>query len=203
VVAPSSGPNADEPAESKAPGRYEFRVAGDVWHLRFGDEEWHYESTKGLSYLHALLSKSDRLISAAELLGDGKGVGRVTHSHQALIEKDTLRKYYDDLADYDRQIDRARADGDEGLAEELAREKANVLEHVREAMSHLGKGRKGLGPLGPAARAADAIRQALARAFAKLQPRMPKLQQHLKTRVQQTGTSFVYSSDNPPIPWKL
>ena len=74
VSGTAAGRSTSRGEEQDQEGRYVFRLEGDIWHIRFEDEEGRYRNRLGLSYIHELLrhyldtSGDGRQIPALDLM---------------------------------------------------------------------------------------------------------------------------------------
>ena len=102
----------------------------------------------------------------------------------------------------DEELAEAKENNDPGAVDSLTAERDGLLKEVSPGLRTRG----GLRPLGPpdnASKAADAVRNALRRAYKMMKQSMPGLVDHLKLHIRKEGTTLAYRPPTPTPHWAL
>lgn len=155
---------------------------------------------RGLSHLHALLSRPDADLSATWLAGDGVIAAEVIQPGIEVLDDESRRVLGARLTELDSAL--AQLDRAESVAEltELREEREAIASYLRGAIG-LGGRQRTTGS--NAERARVAVRKAIVAALARIAETDPWLGRHLRDRVH-TGLDCRYASDpDHPVHWIL
>ena len=185
-----------------APPPYEFRKCGQGWLVRFEGKEMFLKGGKGAQYTAFLLSKPGKSIFASDLLAiiEGKDPKTVYCFAAAgtASDKETLREIEKEYQTLRADLERARADGDLLVEQEVLGEMSKLEDYVRKATDGRGKLRK-------VSDDSDTHRQSVFRAIDRtiddIAKELPNCGVHLRNQIR-TGMEISYEPEKN-ITWKL
>jgi hypothetical protein len=174
------------------------RGTDGVWLVGSANVVVPVRDTRGLAYVHALLSRPGTSIGALEL--SGAGVVLDEPSAGPVLDAQALRAYRARLAEIDSELDEAEDWADAGRVARLRDERDALLHEVAAATGLGGRPRK----VGSSVeRARVAVRKAIAAAIERIAAVDPALGRHLEDSVK-TGAACRYDPDPArPITWEL
>lgn len=192
-------PKAAEPS-------YRFVCKGDYWEIVFGHEKALPHDSKGLQHIARLLANPcpTRPIPALDLMGSDDRFAHVEHSVDKILDDEAKLEYKKRLREIDDELTRAKTDhkdlGDAAI--KLVTERDQIKTALNTALGLRGRTRH-LGGSDPARAASAAVRQALNRAYDKMNKTgLQKLASHLKTSIKPERNAFAYRP-NPPLHWDI
>jgi hypothetical protein len=178
------GPPAEADPESPPPTADNlFRRAGQMWTVRFrGGDVNHYVPSKGLAYLHAMLTTPGKPVSSVALVA---AVGRrpadfALGDAGATADPEALAAYHARLAEIRDELDEARVDNDPGRVDRLEAEREGLLAEVKRQTGFGNRLKKGANPR---ERVRKALYQAVHRAIEVIDEYDTNLARHLRERV--------------------
>jgi hypothetical protein len=190
-------PGADQEGRGGGSEQVEnsIRRQAKVWHLRYQGESGDYPSqgNKCLGWIAALVAKPNRSFPVAELVGDpeGKLAAGSRFAGEAETAPDGIRAMKARLDDVESYLEL-------GGTEELAQEKAELLERIKRA--EMGRV---LSQGSPVKRAhhniSSQIRNFVSKKLAK---DMPRLAAHLKASLKLEFPDIAYYPPATTPPWK-
>lgn len=186
----------------KAPPPYEFRKIGHGWMVRFAGGEMILKDGKGPLYTALLLSKPNEMIFASDLLAvaEGKDPTKAPAVGNAgtISDSETLQDIEKEFLSLRVDLERARADGDTLVEQEVLGEMEKLEEYARKATDGRGKHRKTNDD-------SDAHRQSVFRAIDRtiddISKVIPDCGTYLRNRIH-TGTELFYEPDGK-VDWSL
>jgi hypothetical protein len=174
---------------------YQFRIDGEVWQVRFGDESGRIVDRVGMARLCTLLLQPNpaEAITALKLCGaDAPGIEERHSSHQKVLDALALREFRDKLAELNTDIEEANNSGNLAKAEDLARDREAILLELRKDWMGRRKGKE-LGPKEAKAKAAEAVSSSLKTIYATLRKKgLPKAADHLEKTIKIESYAFAY-----------
>lgn len=175
------------PARTRRSGNV-WRRDGDVWTIRFAEQEIHLKHQKGLADLAALLAHPGHELHALELVrGPGSACRRT--SAQPVLDERARAEYRERLGTLEAELAEAEANRDLGRTRKLRAERDAVLAELAHATGLDGRTR----PLkDPAERARKAVAARIRHSIAKVEQAHPQLGAHLRDSVG-TGVFCEYS----------
>jgi hypothetical protein len=186
-----SGPARDAPARTGV-----FRADGEVWLMGLDDATARVRSVKGLADIAILLSRPDREVHVAELVGAAGEVPAA--SSAALLDREAiaaLRTRLGELADDERDADE-RGDSETSAAARAEREA--IMERLAK---DLGRGGRPRVADDWVERARKAVRTRVAHALRRIEAAEPNLGRHLRASIR-TGEFCAYEPADP-VRWQL
>jgi tetratricopeptide (TPR) repeat protein len=183
-----------------------FRREGESWTLAFDDRSVRLRDSKGLRYLHALLSVPGREIPALELgaapsggpSGHEEGL-RTDGGHAGqLLDDRARREYAQRIRDLEEDAEEAARLGD---AERAARAREELEFVAGELASAYGLGGRARRASDTGERARKAVTNRIRDALRRIREAHPSLARHLERSIR-TGTFCAYDPD-PPVAWSL
>ena len=174
---------------------YEFKVVGEVWHVRFGDEYGEVVDRVGMARLFTLLLQPNPAepISALRLCGvNNPGIEERYASHQEVLDTRTRGEYREKLAELNTEIEEANNSGNVAEAERLTRKREAILRELRKDSMKRRKGKE-LGPKDAREKAAEAVSRSLKTIYATLRKKgLPKAADHLEKAIKIESYAFAY-----------
>lgn len=167
---------------------YCFRLMGQKWQIRFGDESGYFNDFTGFRYIGELLERPNKPISALNLTRRHQ-----EFTKQELLTKEAHKNFARRAREILSEIEDARKAGDTTLTDVLGKEAVDLPEEQQQSQGLSGRGRS-LGS-SSAEKARLAVKSALARAYDHLLKGnwpMAKLKQHLKDSIHSESASYVY-----------
>jgi hypothetical protein len=183
---------------------YLFRLRGNMWELRFGEERGNFPNRKGLRIIERLLRFPNEAVPATELQGIDCRMGIGNESAQDAVDRPTIAEIKSRLAEIDNDIDEARRDRDEAALSRLELEKEKTIAELSKSLGLGGNSRK-LGPKPIVESTRIAVRQNLDRAYESLsaaQPPMTRLADHLARNILSEGHKYAYRPEVCPA-WEF
>ena len=173
-----------------------WRMSGNMWEIRFGDEHGNFADRKGFGILAKLLRFPNPSIplTATSLLGLVVQEDSAEHTRQPVVTPEGIaaaKKWL--VADYPKELEVAREEGVEAV-EDLSEKKAKTEKYIRDATRLHGKLRA-IGSGSPDDSARVSVKRNIDRTVDKLgeaNPPMPKLVEHLKAGLRTEGSSYAY-----------
>ena len=209
-------PAPDLAGESFAPGTaasvppqgkallYEFKVVGEVWHVRFGDEYGEIVDRVGMARIFSLLLQPNpaEAITALRLCGvDESGIEERHASRQEVLDVQARRQCRDKLAELNADIEEANNSGNLAEAERLTGEREVILKELRKDRMSRRKGKE-LGPREAKEKAAEAVARSLKTVYSTLrQKKLPKAADHLNRSIKTESYAFAYRPGPNPPAW--
>lgn len=200
------GPTTSKGAERAAANpalTHCFRLRGNMWEIRFGNESGNFSDMKGLQIIQRLLQRPNphQASTALELM---ESDARKLHAGvpEPMLDDQAKAEIRQNIADYDNEIEQAREMGDEPKAKSLAGEKQEVIDAATAAAGFAGRTRT-LGPASDPEKARKAVHASLTRAYKKFEfanPPLSNLVEHLRRNVQAEGCTFAYGPETP-VDW--
>jgi hypothetical protein len=173
-----------------------LRRVGEVWHLRYHDEEADYpvKGNQFIGWLAKLLDKPNRTWTVAELRGDpdGKLKADASLGGQPITDEESLQKIQDHIEDIDATIEAT------GGSEALEEQKARLLGQVADC----AKRRRIISPL---SKAYGNIQTQKSLFLTKLKAEMPQLGTHLRACIIFSGKDYTIAyrpPSNAPL-WQV
>jgi hypothetical protein len=189
--------NTDSPG---AEGMFVFRLRGEMWELRYREEEALLRHTprSGLLYIRELITDPQNSFFVADLIANVEKRKRDASltSGDTVLDDDARAVYRERYADCQRQLERARRNNDEGGSEAAKHEMEELAAQVRQSTG-LGSRDRRIGD--EIRRAANRVSTAIERAIGRIEQHCPQLARHLGAFVER-GTFLSYRPDLP-IPW--
>lgn len=198
-----------------------FRLEGDMWTVRYENQESHFTDLTGFRYLHHLLAQPHQSISALALYTVGQGTaGEAGHDiYRELSEEELagenlsviggghldyvrdhgqqreLLRHADDLRD---DIARAREFNDPARVEILSQELDFILNELTKSTGLAGNPR----PMTDRdASVRSTVSQAVSRALKHIKKEIPALEEHLKASISM-GYQCIYAPQSR-VDWDL
>jgi tetratricopeptide (TPR) repeat protein len=208
-VEAGAGPTPAHPPPS-APTNAFVRV-GNRWLISFAGASIELPASKGLAYLHRLLSAPDRELHVMELVsetdagvgagaaerGDALGVQRGAAGLE-ILDARARAAYRERLRELQTAREEAERRDDLGLLEAVAAEREAIEDELEAALGSGGRGRRAAGGV---ERARKAVYNRLRDAIGRIGVDHPALARHLD-RSLRTGTTCSYRPDRDPV-WML
>jgi hypothetical protein len=173
----------------------EFKVVGEVWHVRFGDEYGEIVDRVGMARLCALLLQPNpaEAVTALRLCGvDEQGIEEGHASHQEVLDARARREYHDKLAELNTEIEEANNSENIPEAERLTRDREAILGELGRDTAKRRKGKE-LGPKDAKEKAAEAVSRSLKTTYATLREKgLPKAADHLEKAIKIESYAFAY-----------
>lgn len=206
-----AGKNAATPAvgadvgDANPPGSYIFRFSGNIWHLKFGNEEGTFSDTKGLQRIHGLLKEPDTPISGLILCGGDMRCATLTHSIAETSDQKALDAYRHQIEELDEEIEQAKKDLDYAVQDRCSEDKTKLLAQLSRDTRYDGHTRL-LGENDATKRALLAaqasIRDAL-KALGSADAKMVNMSNHLQCHIKSENHSLAYRQSSPEFSWTL
>ena len=186
-----------------------FRRNGDVWQVRWADEEVQLPHQRGFDCIRALLMRPQEDVHCRELMGSEAAATHRASTTESLrlgemtvadddglevVDSQALDAYRARIADARAELDEAEEHNDVGRAESLRQEIEAIVEMVG-ASTGLGGRRRKTGS--DAERARTAVRKRIKAALDRLRRDLPALHAHLAAHLQ-TGTICSYGPERVP-----
>jgi hypothetical protein len=200
--APVEGPPHAVPNTRKR--LHVFRFTGNMWELRFGEEESSFPDRKGFHILSRLLRFPNEPVQAIELQGLDPRAGADNQSAQEVLTDEAKRRLKVRLAELNEEIGEAKKNRDEAALTRLGSEKEQLDDELRTSLGLGGKSRK-LGPRSPGESARIAVRRNLDRVYECLRaahPPMTRLANHLERSILSEGHDYAYRPESCPA-WEF
>lgn len=189
-----------------------FKKEGEYWTIAYEGTVAHLKDTKGLRYIHLLLSHPGREMHALELIHLDSGGS----SAQPSSREDELRTGSEDAgsvldatakARYKARLDELREDIDEAKTfndpERSARAQEEIEALTAELARALGMGGRDRKVASEAERARVSVQKAIKDSLKKLGSSLPSLREHLVATIH-TGTFCRYAPDpRSATDWQL
>jgi hypothetical protein len=213
----AASPRRDEEKLGSQPeATYVFKVIGNVWEVRYGEEFGRFKDSVGMGYIHALLAMPGHTISARSLALEEDAQARVANRQDGIDYPDPMtlpvnEPMLDPPAQAQILARMRQLQDDLEIAQETdARERLEKIQEEydslrREVGATTFQGRRRLFP-DQDQKARSAVRMALTRAYrqmAKGKPPLKKLVAHLRSSIQTEGTSYAYCPGSPAPAWDL
>jgi len=199
---------------------YVFQRIGDVWNIKFENEQTQLTNLVGLYYIHQLLIspqeyiRSDVLVSPAEHSMD-KPSGLIVEAEEIDQDREAPDDLYNQLATNDSEIRESKSaykSGIDALRDELQKIdkdspryklKLNELVQLRKSYSKSYNIRGEERPQSTNEQARQSVRKAIKHVLSKLELETPALHDHLD-KYMSTGIECTYNPpDNKLISWLL
>lgn len=166
-----------------------FTKSGDVWLVRYNNDEIQMSDSKGLADLAMLLSRPGTEVSALDLMG-----ARVVSGDWGATSDATARRQYESrIRELQSEIEDAESMGDVHRGERARSELDTLLDHLAAAYGLGGKERS-TGE--PAEKARSAVTWRIRSSIKKLTAVHPALGEHLDRSIR-TGRFCVYEPTEP------
>lgn len=175
-----------------------FRREGNVWYVRFDDEETRLRNLRGLEYLQLLLAKPGEVIGVDEL--DSAGRWSKTDGDRVLDApaRKALTSRQENLQS---EISAAREAGELDQVEDLEAEQAQIRRQLLRA-SGGGRGPQVLDDEGERRR--SRVGKAIKSALKAIEAELPALGQHLRQSLEgPTGLKPSYRPPSGSAPWNV
>jgi tetratricopeptide (TPR) repeat protein len=191
----ASRDGAPPPAEaSRGDPAFDFRLEGEYWTLRVGEQSFRLKDNKGLQLVAYLVEHPDREFHVLHLTAVADGAGGA----EALFEPGvaggpdaTARSAYRArLLDLKGELDQAEANRDMGRAERARHEMALLTDEIGRGLGLHGRERAAGGSV---ERARVNVQRRISDALRKIENACPPLGRHLGRSIR-TGTYCVYSN---------
>jgi hypothetical protein len=202
-----------EPSSDSAP--YLLRREGQGWKLCFESEVSGFPDKPDFEWLKKLLSNPGQQIHAVTLMGmtpcraartDPAAIPQGLHGHLSRQEKtdlESLRAVAKRREEVQRDLEKAKKDGDPLLINELETENEKLQAYLEENTGIGGKLRE-FAEGDMARKTADVVRKRFQRLWKYLQEHgMPKAAQHFTRSIKLSGFTFTYLPEEPAPDWKL
>jgi hypothetical protein len=158
-----------------------------------------------------------KTITAAEAVASNLTVQRApSASVQDRADEEGLRKVLTRLVEVQEEMGKAAAEGSEVCLKELREEERKCRDYFCEAtgqrldeemtgarLAAVLKKLRPLGPGGPAMKAAESLRKAIARVKAVLRKKVPGLVEHLGEHLRREGSTFAYYPPEHQPKWDV
>lgn len=215
------------PAVPDTPGegtRFVFKRSGELWLVRFGDEQGSFKPIDGLVYLAHLLGNPRRRVSAQDLKRLTADVGSqpsgrvlsadsqeilddqvgVTHgTTQEAADAKTIRECNCRLSAIGDEREAARQVGDLEKLDDLEEEEKKIKDYLSGVQNIRGGSR----PLADPQRSVfNSVNQAIDRAvkkFAAAKPPLSSLHKHFSKSLDSGNGAFEYRPPEPAPAWEL
>lgn len=210
---PGAGERSSETGEAvAAPPVVEsgvFRRNGDVWQVRWANEEVQLPHQRGFDCIRALLMRPQEDVHCRELMGSEAAATHTASTTESLrigelavadddglevVDSQALEAYRARIADARAELDEAEENNDVGRAESLRQEIEAIVEMVGSSIGLGGRRRK---TGSDAERARTAVRKRIKAALDRLRRDLPALHAHLAAHLQ-TGTICSYGPERVP-----
>jgi hypothetical protein len=188
-------------SESPEVHRYQFRLDGACWVLRFGDETGTYANDNNFPRIAALLRQPDKKVSALSLMGANELLSKITHTSQPATNEEgraACRRRCEELTE---EIKQTRVRGDKALEKELQDELNQLLDQVRRDTGLKGQARH-IDHGSPAQKAVAAVRKSKTRVIALVKRTMPQFAKYLSMAIQANGVTYIYHPADV-LPWRF
>jgi hypothetical protein len=173
-----------------------LRREGEYWTVAYSGAEFRLKDSKGLTYLHVLLSSPGREFHVLDLVGPGLPWGDAGD----LLDQRARSEYKDRLAELRQDVDEAKAFRDDERASRAQKEIDVITQELARAVGLGGRGRKA-GVVSERARMS--VSKAIRNSIKKIDEQSPELGVYLRTTIR-TGTFLSYAPDpRHPIQWRL
>ena len=171
----------------------EFRLVGEVWHVRFAGTAVEVTASKGMADLARLLARPGQEVHCIELTG--AAVEQATTG--GVIDATARRRYEARVRELQAEIDEAEELHDAGRAERAKVELDVLVDHLTAALGRSGRTREGVGT---AERARSAVAHRIRATIRRLGGLHPALGRHLEVSVS-TGHYCSYRPECP-VDWR-
>ena len=198
-VAVRPGAHADS-LRSSPVGCAVLRCEGDVWLVACDGVQGRVKASRGLMYVHQLVSTPGTDIHVLALVGAVGAVGMTDSSAAPVLDARARQAYRDRAESLREDLQEAEQRGDLGRATRLREELDALGEELARAVGLGGRDRRAAGAV---ERARGAVTKAISRAIEQITRVVPTLGAHLAHAVR-TGTSCRYAPDpRAALAWDL
>lgn len=177
-----------------------LRREADGWSVRFGADTFQLKDTKGLAFLHALLTHPGQDVHVLDLVADAPAPRAPAAGDVGLLDPSARAAYKERLDDLRDELDEAERFNDQERASRAQREIEFLTDELAKAVGLGGRD-------GRAAAAAERARVNVTRTIAAVMKKIlaasPGLGEHLAASIK-TGYLCSYAPDpRMPIRWSL
>ncbi len=183
-----------EPSETVDGESARFKREGDYWGIAYEGLMVRLKDSKGVGYIHVLLSYPGRELHVAELAGVSIDSGDTGEILDARAKAEYRRR----LEELREEVDEALGWGDRERAARAEEEIDLIAAELSGAFGLGGRDRRGGGT---SERARKAVTNRIRDGLARIEKVHPALGRHLSNAIQ-TGTYCSYTPDRT-IPWLL
>lgn len=178
---------------------YLFRRQGDLWEIRFENEQGHLGDLKGLGIIYRLLQEpnSPLAINALDLCDAGSLTG-TRLSFQQVFDSTARESIQTHIKTLERQID---DEVDPDKLSELKKQQTELAAELTNSQGLGGKPRR-LGPNTLDEKARQSVRRVIDRALEKIDEHLPRLAEHLRASIKTEGSAYAYRP-NRECPWSF
>ena len=196
---------AREAPRKKPQAEYQFEWQGEMWFVRFENEEGYIKNGVGVWTLVELLAKpnpAQPLLARHLLHLSDTEADSVEQTYDGAIDKEGLNRIYQRYQDIQSEIDRAKANQDFAAVQRLETEKSEILKQVK-AGTYRGRA-KDISSASRKKKAEKRIRMQLSRLRDQLiKNKLPSLAEHLATHIDSSHRPFAYRPGPSPPNWTL
>jgi len=185
-----------------------FRREGEYWTIAYKGTVLRLRDTKGLQYIHHLLSQPGQELLAIDLVGlsgvGGQGARRENHGPETrdqglpMLDAQAKAEYRERLRDLRAELDEAVQFNDLGRVAKLQAEMDFISQQLSAAVGLHGRDRKS----GAAERARLTVTKRIKSALNAIAAVHAPLAQHLRACVK-TGYVCVYATSSPTVRWEF
>ncbi len=177
---------------------YRFQLKGEMWSVKFKEEEGNYENRVGLQHIAKLLAHPEKAIDAIELRGLADSpVAHENMTAQLALERADVGTINKAVARLEEQRDHAKEEDDQEEVLKLENQISELREYLRQ-----GQHRR-LGPASPREKARKAVSNAVESAKRIIKMEMPLFFEFLDRCILANGTAWTYSPLRPAPKWVL
>jgi hypothetical protein len=185
-----------------------MRLAGEVWHLLYGDEAGDFQDRQGspLHHLARLLAEPNRRFAALEFYPPPKGTAPLPHlGRDDSSDDQALKEGEEELLRLAREIKEADDAHDTETAAKLREKFDRLTEHVESEKAARKRGhRRKCGTPSPGEKADQALRVGLEKLKGRFRTKgLPKLADHLDKYLGNSGCVWWYAPSPDTSPWQV
>jgi hypothetical protein len=219
LTAPAELPVQDEPPPVEP--AYCFRMGGELWYVRYGEEYGTFKNHRGMQHIARLLASPGKRVSVFDLAGQGQqGKGsrpslaggqepgeaeedpRGKSRPEPVLDQQAKQSYKRRMEELVQEIKEAKEAQDQETEAKARKEFDELAEQLQKAVGLGGRDRP-LDAGDPAEKARVAISKALNRAYQALEqatPPLPGLVAHLRQTISAAGGFCIYRPDPARTP---
>lgn len=198
-LGPSVATAASIPTSTTPPLAYTFRCEGDFWMIGSNAAPARMKNSKGLGYLHHLLSHPHEEFLALDLIGRTNGrtgeTDTIAQSGVEVLDAASKAAYKRRIASLRADLSEAEARNDVGQVERARAEIQFIEDELSAAVGLRGRDRTNHSN---AERARSTVTKGIKSAIEKLRVANPQIGRHLSRSVR-TGAFCVYSPDQDDV----
>ena len=160
---------------------FEFRKKGDMWVIRFDEEDMYLKDSVGLQCIGQLLAKPDDPVFVMELRavlnGQKPDLIPQPHAREDAVDQVTLSNLKHRYLELQSELEEAQRDGNEIMEEETEREMESIIQYLGQVKAVGGTTRKVNDEI---EKARSATSKAFWRSVNQIRNELPKLAEHLE-----------------------